>query len=160
MGFLSNATQSLTPAARLRRYVRYAVALCVPLGVSVVSSPVAAAETITRTYYETRGEQTFFVPSRTYTVHVTATGAPGAGNGSSPCERFGGGGARVSADLSVTPKSTLYVIVGGHGGNSFACYPYGSTGGFNGGAAGGSNRAGGGLSGSDLATDILQCWDH
>ena len=111
-------------------------------------------DTTTCTFVPSGSEDTFEVPDGVSTIHVVATGAPGA------VGFFGGSagrGARVSGDLTVTPGQTLYVNVGGTptnvAGNCFenvAC-----NGGFNGGgssiyAFGG--RGGGGGGASDVRT--------
>ena len=102
----------------------------------------------TCTFGPTGAEDTFTVPDGVSSVHVVATGAPGAVSATS----FAAGhGAEVSGDLTVTPGDTLYVEVGGAptvGGNCFsgvAC-----VGGFNG---GGSSRSGGGGGG---ASDVRE----
>ena len=102
----------------------------------------------TCTFGPTGAEDTFTVPDGVSSIHVVATGAPGAMSATS----FAAGrGAEVSGDLTVTPGDTLYVEVGGAptvGGNCFsgvAC-----VGGFNG---GGSTRSGGGGGG---ASDVRE----
>lgn len=117
------------------------------LGVEMRASPVVQAAGTTFSY--TGGEQSFVVPPGVTTLHVVATGASGADNADSSTypdsyNGFAGGGAQVTADISVTPNQTLYIEVGGsHGSQSLY------TGGWNGGGSG--EYAGGG------ATDIRTC---
>lgn len=87
----------------------------------------------------TGAEQTFTVPAFVTQIHVVAIGGTGADGGGT-----GGGGAKVVADIPVTPGQVLYLEVGGNG-NSTA-------GGFNGGADAGGNGAGGGGGATDLRT--------
>ena len=112
------------------------------------------ADTTTCTYSPTGAEDTFEVPGGVSTIHVVATGAPGAVGlvGGSA-----GRGAQVSGDLTVTPGQTLYVNVGGApslpsdpaGGD---CLPdVACIGGFNGGGTGGGSGGGGGGA-SDVRT--------
>ena len=91
--------------------------------------------TTTCTFSPTGAEDTFVVPAGVSTIHVVATGAPGAvaQNGGTA-----GRGARVSTDLAVSPGQTLYVNVGGT--------PTGSGGGFNGGGSSFNGGGGGGAS--------------
>jgi hypothetical protein len=67
--------------------------------------------TVTCTY--TSGDNAFTVPAGVSSLHIVAVGAPGQDEGGSG---YGGLGAQVSGDLAVTPKSTLYAVVGGYGG--------------------------------------------
>ena len=113
------------------------VALVAAMGVLLIAynaSPAHAvgtctttAGTTTCTYGPTGAEDTFEVPLGVSTIHVVATGAPGA-EGYMPGAVGAGGdnagrGASVSGDLTVTPGDTLYVNVGGTptGGN---CYSF------------------------------------
>jgi hypothetical protein len=110
------------------------------------------AGTTACTYIPTGAEDTFEVPLGVSTIHVEATGAPGA------VGLFGGTagrGAQVSGDLTVTPDQTLYVNVGGAPPTSdprFSCLPgVACAGGFNGGGSG-RNTGGGGGGASDVRT--------
>jgi Glycine rich protein len=112
---------------------------------AAAESCTTTAGTTTCTFSTTGAEDTFEVPLGVSTIHVVATGAPGA-------EGFMGGtegaGAQVSGDLTVTPGDTLYVNVGGTptGGD---CFPnVACIGGFNGG--GSSSFGGGGGGASDV----------
>lgn len=91
---------------------------------------VLAPQAVTRTYTSTGSEQTFTVPDGITSITVVAVGAAG-GDG----DGIGGRGAVVTANLAVTPNSTLYVNVGGNGAGAGAGYNgggfsrYGSGGG-------------------------------
>jgi len=97
------------------------------------------------TFSSTGAEQTCVIPAGVSSVSVTAVGAPGgAGFNSQP----GGTGAVATGTLSVTAGNTLYVEVGGAGGQA----DYGrGTPGFNGGGTGNADAAGGGGA-SDVRT--------
>ena len=137
------------------------VAAMAALLIAYSASPVHAAgscsttaDTTTCTFSPTGSEDTFEVPDGVSSVHVVATGAPGA------VGFFGGSagrGATVSGDLTVTPGQTLYVNVGGTPTNvAGTCFEnVACIGGFNGGgsslyAFGG--RGGGGGGASDVRT--------
>ncbi|MFH9355653.1 hypothetical protein [Kitasatospora sp. NPDC017646] len=75
------------------------------------------------------GEDSFTVPAGVTRIHVVVDGAKGTDTDS-----VGGAGARVTADLPVTPGSTLFVEVG------------------TGGGLGGSARGGAGGGASDIRT--------
>jgi Fibronectin type III domain len=92
------------------------------------SNCTASGATVTCTF-SAGSEGTFTVPTAVSTVHVVAVGAGGGGT----LGGTGGPGAQVSADLSVTPGSTLFAEVNIGGG------------------AGGADGAGGGGE-SDLRT--------
>ena len=108
--------------------------------------------TTTCTYVSTGAEDTFMVPAGVSTIHVVATGAPGAAGQQGGAA---GRGAVVSGDLTgLTPGHTLYVEVGGaptgvgtgHCGAGVDC-----LGGFNGGGSSAA-RGGGGGGASDVRT--------
>jgi hypothetical protein len=104
-----------------------------------------ALASITKTFSSTGKEQEFKVPAGVTSVEVVAIGA---GGGEPSAVSPSGRGAVVSGTLVVTPGETLYVEVGGAGGES--------NGGFNGGGNGGesSGDAGGGGGGaSDVRTE-------
>ena len=112
------------------------------------------AGTTTCTYSPTGAEDTFVVPDGVSTIHVVATGAPGAVGVRGATA---GRGATVSGDLTVAPGQPLYVEVGGAptGSNTSNCErPVDCIGGFNGG--GGSivnaDLGGGGGGASDVRT--------
>jgi hypothetical protein len=120
-------------------------ALCVAL--AIVWAAPAHAET--KTFEYTGGEQTFTVPAGVTSLEVLAIGGSGGSSGAVP----GGLGARVTADLAVTPGQTLYVIVGGDGQTD----AQGGSGGFNGGGdgEGATADAGGGGGATDIRTTPL-----
>jgi hypothetical protein len=97
-------------------------------------------------------DQTFEIPAGVSSVNVVAVGAPGGGAGPRfPSPVPGGAGAVASGTLKVTGGQTLYVEVGGSGGDGWS----GSEGGFNGGGPGdfaGHPGSGGGGGGSDVRT--------
>ncbi len=95
----------------------------------------------TQTFSYTGGLQQFIVPNRVTSIQVTAIGAKG---GTGARGQVGGGGANITTTLSVTPGQVLYVVVGGHPGQS-ATAKYGFGG--NGGDGTNYGGAGGGLSG-------------
>lgn len=132
------------------------------------SNCTASGATVTCTY-NSGSEGTFTVPAAVSSIHVVATGS----GGHTTFAGAGGSGAQVTADLGVTPGSTLYAEVdmgGGPGGADAAggggesdlrncsitnpnCPPVGSRfndprlivagGGGGGGAAGGGGNGGG-----------------
>jgi hypothetical protein len=112
----------------------------------------AGATATTFTYTGT--EQHYTVPSGVTVLHVVAAGASG-GTGVDPFGAFnstGGLGATVQANIRVTPGETLYVEVGGSGGNGTDGTPGGGLPGFNGGGASGQlgNDGAGGGGASDV----------
>jgi hypothetical protein len=90
------------------------------------------------------------VPDGVSTIHVVATGAPGAvggltaGNGDPA-----GSGAQVSGDLAVTLGQKLFVNVGGAPTSGSCGFGVACNGGFNG---GGTSMFGGGGGASDVRT--------
>src|SRR4051794_22158087 len=94
----------------------------------------ATAHAQTTNFSFTGAEQSYTVPSGVTSLYITATGARGGG----PTTGYGTGGrgAVAAGAISVTPGQTLYVQVGGIGGQP--------QGGFNGGGAAGLRN---GLSG-------------
>jgi Glycine rich protein len=116
------------------------------------SAQPATAET--RTFGFTGAEQIYDVPASVHAIHVVAIGARG-GRGTNSIEAIGGAGgfgARLEADLAVTPGQVLFVEVGGVGENGALARA--GTGGFNGGGTSFGNVPGGGGGG---ATDIRTC---
>jgi hypothetical protein len=101
-----------------------------------------SGNTVTCTFASTGAEQTFAVPTGVSSLRVSAVGAPGQ---SFADIAAGGAGGTASATVAVTPGSTLFVEVGGPG--------VIHTGGWNGGANGGSGENGSGGGGaSDVRT--------
>ncbi len=105
----------------------------------IMAITAARAQASTQTFFYTGAEQTFTVPAGVFSVEVLAVGGRGG-----DADQLGGAAAQVTGDLSVIPGETLYVEVGGPGGDS----GFGGGGGFNGGGAG----AGGGGGASDVRT--------
>jgi hypothetical protein len=92
------------------------------------------------------GTHTYKVPSGVTKIQVDAQGAAGGYSGAIA----GGLGGRLQATVPVTPGETLFIYVGGGGGNHYPfTYKVPITGGRNGGGAGVGNGSGGGG-----ATDI------
>ena len=117
---------------------------------AVVVATVGAAEPAVAQVTEfsyTSGEQTYTVPAGVTEVSINAIGAAGGTATLSGQTYPGGSGAIVSGVVDVTPGETLYVEVGGTGGNP--------SGGFNGGGNGavgaGASWVGGGGA-SDVRT--------
>ena len=111
------------------------------------------------TFDYTGAEQTYTVPAAVCSITVDAYGAQG-GNGQGYAYTFyspvvydvlggnGGNGNRVQATLTVTPGETLYVYVGGQGGQTSGGYNGGGNTGNTGGGGGGASdvrQAGSGL---------------
>ena len=95
----------------------------------------------TQTFSYTGAIQQFVVPNRVTTIQVNAIGAKG---GTGARGQVGGAGANITTTLNVTPGQILYIVVGGHPGQS-ATAKYGFGG--NGGSGTNYGGAGGGLSG-------------
>jgi hypothetical protein len=105
------------------------------------AAPAASGRSVVVTCQAIGREQPFVVPRGVRSVRVTAVGASGGAGGRSQYALSGipgppGPGAVAIATLAVTPRSTLYVLVGGVGQTSDAGLP--AAGGFNGGGAGGN----------------------
>jgi uncharacterized repeat protein (TIGR02543 family) len=114
------------------------------------SAPAGTAGTPVTLTFTTIGEHSFTVPANVSQLHVVAVGGKGAAGGTGPDGTIGGqggNGARVTADVSVTPGATLYAEVGGNAVGSEGGGPHGGPatggdGGFNGaGDAGGGGAA-------------------
>lgn len=126
---------------------------------SIAVLVVPAVEAASSTYTYSGIERTFKVPAGVTSIHVVAVGGQGATGGdyNSPPGGAGGFGAGVTADVPVTPGTTIYVEVGGNGTtrHGYGGPPH-ARGGFNGGGDGGSYYAGvsggGRGGGSDIRT--------
>lgn len=127
MGTLTRSAFSVGAAAAL-------LAGCGGSGESATPSPYQAARPLTqsRTFKYRGNEQSFTVPAGVMRVTVEARGA-----GGDSCPRTGRG-ARLYAEIPVTPKERLDIYVGGAG--------KGPNGGFNGGGGSGHEFGGGGAS--------------
>lgn len=120
---------------------------------ALLISSAADAQTVT-TFNYTGAMDTWVVPPGVTSVEVDMVGASGGWDdfgGSTITSHIPGDGGRVQTTLTVTPGATLYIYVGGIGGN--ASSGTGGTGGFNGGANGGTTgtySGGGGGGASDI----------
>ena len=131
---------------------------------------VASVAAATTTFSYTGNVQSFVVPSGVTSIAFTAVGASGGydngpnGNGMAS----GGYGGVATGTLTVTPGSTLYVVVGGRGlsSSAFRYPPSTLAGGYNGGGSSGCSTctsdggSGGGAtdirtSSSDLTTRLV-----
>jgi hypothetical protein len=101
----------------------------------------STATTVTCTYAFTGAQQEFVVPSGVSAVDVVAIGGVG-GSGLTPADLAQP--ARVTGTLDVLPGSTLYVLVGGNGGDASeaedGATAVGGAPGWNGGGWGGEAR--------------------
>jgi hypothetical protein len=132
----------------------YSLVVCIFL-----SSNFITAQT-TVTFNHIGAMQTFVVPGGVFSIDVDMTGASGGDIGNmsqAPFGGQGGRGGRVQCTFPVTPNSTIYLFVGGHGtGDSLTLTCFTANGGFNGGGIGygGYNsfnyNAGGGGGASDI----------
>ncbi len=108
------------------------------------------------TFSYTGAPETWVVPTGVTEVTVTALGAEGGNNiiTNIPNLQQPGKGGQVSGTLAVTPGETLYIYVGGEGGDY---NNGGGQGGFNGGGSGVAPGWGpGGGAGGGGATDLRQ----
>ena len=120
--------------------------------------PLKAEE---KTFSYTGAEQTFVVPTGTTSITIDGYGGMG-GHGASDRNGRGGLGGRVQTTISVTAGTTLYIYVGGKGGNTTSSpgsnykedyNPYSAgdgQGGFNGGTQGGQTNTGAGGGATDI----------
>src|SRR5277367_6307246 len=114
------------------------------------NATTGAAPKSEKTFHYTGKEQTFTVPAGVTQLTVVAHGGEGAGEVYYGSTDYPGLPGRVFAIIQVQAKHKLYVFVGGSG----------DHGGFNGGAAGGSEErykgnAGGGASDVRMGGDAL-----
>lgn len=105
----------------------------IPNGVANNGTVGARGSEHMRRFEYTGTEQKFVVPGGVTTLTVVAYGAEGGGNTERNYAEPPGLGGRTSAVISVQPRDTLYVLVGGKGGIG---------GGYNGGGQGGGNKNG------------------
>ena len=95
----------------------------------------------TQVFSYTGAIQLFIVPNKVTAIQVNAIGAK-VGTGARG--QVGGAGANITTTLNVTPGQVLYIVVGGHPGqSSTAKYGFGGSGGTGtnyGGAGGGLGR--------------------
>src|SRR5579859_866218 len=121
----------------------------------VAPEPALASAAVPGSPFTAAGEHSFVVPSGVTSLQVVVIGAAG-GTGGKACSCQNGGpdgapggqGAATTATVSVTPGQTIWVEVGGNGGNgsdhpSGNCYigdtDQGGSGGTNGGGSGGTS---------------------
>jgi len=126
--------------------------VCAIAAAVLIAGPMAWAALPTAQTFTSVGESTFIVPAGVSDVTVTAIGAQGGAGYDGGCYA---NGAEVNGTLAVTAGETLYVEVGGLGGDSDASAnpAGGSNGGGTGGSGGFANRAAGGGGGaSDVRT--------
>jgi hypothetical protein len=169
-GFDINESEERGMGIRRLRRVLGATALAIPgLMAGVLSSPalpvsaqtpgcVSSGGTTICTFVSTGTEQSFKVPAGVTQLGVKLIGAPGGQGGKTGVlTPTGGKGATVTATLSgLTAGKTLYVEVGGKGGNGGLTAV--GAGGFNGGASGGTGGpASGGGGGGGGESDIRDC---
>ncbi len=95
--------------------------LLIALVLFVISSALRGQTTVNFTY--TGSVQTWIVPPCVYNINAVVAGAKGGGSN-------GGNGARITANIAVTPGQTLYIYCGGMGTQG------GNSGGWNGGGTG------------------------
>jgi hypothetical protein len=127
-------------------------AALVPAGVRGVA---AVRKLQLQTFTYTGADQTFVVPAATNSLTVYMWAGGGGGGYAGTGTLYGGAGAYVQGVLSVTPFSTLNIIVGG--GGAIANYPASSYTYGGGGTGGGYCGSGGGRSAIRVsgATDDL-----
>ena len=105
----------LETLARLLPDRRRALALvaCIGFALLGMAGTALAATPVTETFSTPGGPYSFTVPAGVTSIRVHAIGGRGGDNTNG--NRYGGSGADVTADLSVTPGQTLYVYVAGNG---------------------------------------------
>ena len=129
-------------------------AALVPAGVRSIAAK-STVKLYTQTFTYTGADQTFTVPAVTKSITVYMWAGGGGGGYAGTGALYGGAGAYVQGVLSVTPSSTLKIIVGG--GGAIAYYPDSSYTYGGGGTGGGDCGSGGGRSAIRVsgATDDL-----
>ena len=140
---------------RLRTAITLAALAVGLLSWAAFAQPASAA---TQTFAFTGFEQPYMVPAGVHSVHVIAVGAKG-GRGSDTDTDIGGSpgfGARIEADLPVTPGQVLFIEVGGTGADGGGVGG-GGAGGFNGGGSSNDGVFGHPGGGGGGATDIRTC---
>ncbi len=130
----SHAPDTRRRCAVLGTFLRLGCATALVFAAGAVAVTSGATEAVAQgptsvPFSYTGGAQTWTVPTGVTSVQVTAVGAQGGGS-------YGGLGSQVVATIPVTPGQTLGIYVGGQDSS-------GTTGGYNGGGAGG-------YSGSDV----------
>jgi hypothetical protein len=140
-----------------------AILLAVGAGSALAAPSCAPSGANTVCTFSAPGADTFTVPADVTEASFDVFGAQGGSVGGN--FTVGGRGGRVSAELALTPGTTLTVVVGGMGGSSRGCVDLTpGAGGVNGGAPGGAmgcvGAGGGGASdvrigGTGLANRLL-----
>lgn len=124
-------------------------------GISLSCDPSGLPDPSSIVFGYTGAQQSLQIPARVFQIQIEAFGAQ-AGNPSDFQGTPGSGGSAVYI-LSVTPGDTIYIYVGGQGGDpvldGISGGYFGGVGGFNGGATGGSGGTGGGGGGGG-ASDV------
>lgn len=120
---------------------------------SACSQPIPNGPVTCLFKYAGWNEQTFVVPDGITSIDVVAIGADGGLNSDTSRRPLG---AEVSATIDTTPGQTLYLKVGGQGGDVSAGSFTAGAGGYNGGAPGGEGLSPAlpGAAGGGGATDI------
>jgi hypothetical protein len=113
----------------------------------LAGAAAAQAQTQTVTFASSLTEQSFTVPPGVRSLEVSLVGGRGAQAFNSPPGGLGGSGARIDAELPVTPGQVLWVEVGSNG--ELSQFNTTSRGGYNGGGDG-VRGAGGGGGASDI----------
>jgi hypothetical protein len=136
----------------MQRLGKAAAILAIVAQPLLMARPALAVNPIVVPFVYTGAEQSWTVPAGVTSIHVDLVGGKG-GNGSSGA--IGGFGAVAGGVLDVTGVPTLYIEVGGNGGNGIApgpgvASPWGSSG-FNGGGRGGASLFGSGGGGGGMS---------
>jgi hypothetical protein len=123
--------------------------LAAVLGAAFALLPASGALAATSQTFTTPGETAFTVPDGVTAIAVDISGGQG-GSGLSALNCQGGGGTRIQGTLYLTGQRTIYVEVGGAGGND--AMNQDGRGGYNGGGDGSTQSwgSGGGGGASDL----------
>jgi hypothetical protein len=122
-------------------YILFFIACSIQSNAQIVARNMALRKPLginTQVFSYTGAIQQFIVPNRVTSIEVNAIGAKG---GTGARGQVGGAGANITTTLNVTPGQVLYIVVGGHPGQSAtAKYGFGGSGGtgaYYGGAGGG-----------------------
>jgi hypothetical protein len=101
---------------------------------------VCHGSAVTTVLQYTGSVQQYFVPSNVFSLLVTVAGA----SGGDASQYSGGLAGIVNATIAVTPRTTVYIFVGGHGSKGEV------VGGFNGGGASTYTSSGSGGGATDI----------
>lgn len=122
---------------------KIAIALIITFGLYFSETALSA---VTQNFSSTGSVQTFLVPNGVTSVLFDILGASGGNATGGGWGVYGGNGARVTGNLTVTGGEYMYIFVGGTGANS----QQGAGGGYNGGGNGQFNSGGGGGGATDI----------